>query len=97
MSVPLQFQPVLDFTAADTIGPAVVEYRVYRKMDDGEFELLITLDVDTTAYRTGGDGLPSPYVDAAVDAGHTYTYRVDAVDSYDDILASNEVSVDIPE
>jgi hypothetical protein len=80
-------KPAIDLSWEPDVEPRVTGYRVYRR------------EGDTGAWqRLGTDLVPVPaYRDAAVVAGHIYTYRVTAVgDANNESAASAEVTETAP-
>lgn len=85
--------PVLTWSVADTIGPRIESYTVYRGVGGGELQLLVSLPVD---FGDCADTMwisPTTYTDDTAEVDMQYHYRVDAVTNDGRHLRSNEVTV----
>lgn len=83
----------LTWTEADTYGaPRIESYAVYRAAGSSDAALLVNLPV-IYSDTFGPTVTTLTFSDDAITGGVTYTYYVDALDSYSRVLRSNSVSI----
>jgi hypothetical protein len=85
---------VLTWSAATTDGPIFTAYQIYRGVDDGDLELLATVDVDFATAPTYAVTPPTTYSDDTIADDHVYSYRVAAIDDNGRQSLSNVIEID---
>lgn len=87
----------LTWTQAETIGPRIESYKVYRQAGNGAFVLLSTLPLVFGSAPLYAWTDPTPaYSDTTAADDTSYTYRVDAYTDDGRAISSNEFAIVTP-